>query len=205
MIRDQFLTTLLQLVGRDDSSSEISAATDACDDLLPEEIELLSEAMWWSSAEQDLMTLLIVFYRTHNRAPSWRELRASLKEHVLRCGSLMSPEQRTAFERLLPYYFQQLAQALLAASVLHKEAKTAQYKEVKPIKPETESTKPATPETAKRVQQITQETPKPPEPIEPEIPKAIQQTKPEKRKPVQPLRPEIPDAPKPIKPEIQPI
>jgi len=172
--------------------------------MVPDDIEVLCEAMCWASTEQDLMTLLLVFYRTYSRAPSWNEFRASLKEHVMHYGSIMSPEQRTAFERLLPYDFQQLVQALLAASVLQKEVKTAEYKEVKPIKPERESTKPAGPETVKRVQQIRQETPKPPKPLEPEIPKAIQQTKPEKRKPVQQVKPEIPNAPKPLKPEIPP-
>ena len=108
MIRDQFLLLLLQSVGRDDSGPEISAATQACEEMMPGEIELC-EAMDWTSAEQDLATLLIVFYRTHNRAPSWSEFRASLKEHVIRYGSIMAPERRTPFEQLLSYDFQQLA------------------------------------------------------------------------------------------------
>lgn len=186
MIRDQFLMLFLQLVGRDDSQPEISAATLACEELMPGEIDLFFHAMDWTSAEQDLMTLLTVFYRNQDRAPSWGEFRASLRDHVTEYGSIMSPEQRTAFERLLPYDFQRLAQALLAASVLHEEGRTAGFKQVKP----TDSTPPPNPETAKRVQQISQPTPKP-----------VQQRK-LRPKVVQPIDPELPEPFKQIKPEI---
>ena len=189
VIRDQFLMLLLQLVGRDDSSSEISAATLACEELLPEEVEQLCEALCWTSAERDLATLHSVFYHTQGRAPSWGEFRASLRDHVTRYGSMIDPDQRTAFERLLSYDFQQLAQALLAASVLQKETKTAEYKEVKPT---TESTEPPKQQAFYRVQLVPQEIQKP-----------VQQ-KPEKSKPVHPVKPEILDVPKPIKPEILP-
>ncbi len=186
MVRNEFLRILLQMVGRDDSQCEISAATRACEELLPQEIDLFFHAMCWNPAEQDLMTLHSVFYHAHRRAPSWGELRASLRDHVTGYGSIMSPEQRTAFERLLPYDFQRLAQALLAASVLQKESKTADFKHVQP----TDSTKPANPETAKRVQQISQPTPKP-----------VQQRKP-RPKVIQPVDPELPEPFKLIKPEI---
>jgi hypothetical protein len=186
MVRNEFLKILLQMVGRDDSQGELSAATRACEELLPQEIDLFFHAMDWTPAEQDLMTLLTVFYCNQDRAPSWGEFRASLRDHVTEYGSIMSPEQRTAFEQLLSCDFQQLAQALLAASVLKKGAKVAEYKEVKPR----DSTKPANPETAKRVQQISQPTPKP-----------VQQRKP-RPKVVQPIDPELPDSFKLIKPEI---
>jgi hypothetical protein len=152
MIRDAFLSLLHLLIGRDGSDTEISAAAIAYKKLRPEGIEQLWAAMNWSDAEQDLMCILMIFFRARRRAPSWSEFQEDLKEHIRLYGTLMTPEERTSLEGLLT-----------------QGAKIAGFKA---IKPGTESTKPATPDSFKRVQQISQETPKPVQQQKPKKPKA---------------------------------
>lgn len=156
-------------------------------------IDVVYEAMGWTAAECDLMTLHAVFYHTHNRAPSWKECQDSVREHIILHGPIMPTEQCTMFRRLLAYDFPQLADALLAASVLRDETKIAGFKNVQPIKPG-DSAKPVTQDAFRRVQQIPQGAPE-------QQPKPVQQRKP---KPVQHVRPELSQPSKPMTPEILP-
>lgn len=192
MISNEFLLHLLVLIGGDGSDTEISFATRQCEQIKPE-IDGLSDAMCWTAAECDLMTLHALFYYTHNRAPSWTEFRDSVCRHIIRYGPLMPAEQCRMFRRLLAYDFQQIADAVLAATAFQADAKTADFKAVRPIKP-SESRKSVTQDAFMRVQQISQRAPE-------QQPKPIQQRKP---KPVHQVRPELSQPSKPITPEILP-
>lgn len=132
MIRDEFLLILLVLRGGDGSETEITAATRECEQIVPE-IDVVYEAMCWTAAECDLMTLRAVFYYTHNRAPSWSEFQDSAREHIILYGPLMPTKQCAIFRRLLDHDFGQLADALLSVSELQGEAKIADFKAVNPI------------------------------------------------------------------------
>lgn len=169
MISNEFLLHLLVLIGGDGSDTDLAFATHQCEQMNPE-IDGLSDAMCWTAAECDLMTLHAVFYNAHNRAPSWREFRDSVRFHVNSYGRRMLAEQRMMFRGLLAYDFAQLADAVLAATASQVEAKTAEFNAVKPIEP-CESTKPVTQDAFRRVQQIPQRAPG-------EQPKSIQQRKP---------------------------
>lgn len=170
MIRDAFLSLLHLLIGRDGSETEISAAAIAYKKLGPEGIELLWAAMNWSDAEQDLMCILLIFFRTRGRAPSWGEFQQVLGEHIQLYGTQMTAEERSSLEQLLA-----------------QEVKIAGFKAIKP----TDSTKPADPETAKDVQQISQPTPKPVQQRKPR-PKVVPPVDPELPEPFQRIMPEIP-------------
>jgi len=193
MISDEFLLQLLVLIGGDGSEAEISFATRECEKIEPE-IDGVSDAMRWTAAECDLMTLHAVFYHTHNRAPSWREFQGSVREHIIMHGPLMAAADQCAmFRRLLAYDFAQLADAVLAATAFQSDAKTADVKAVRPIKPG-EPRKSVTQDAFMRVQQISQRAPE-------QQPKPIQQRKP---KPIHHVRPELSQPSKPITPEILP-